>query len=73
MMKLGLVSLLLTISEVPISKICVAQTLADTFLPCKYVEDAEPAVSSAKQLSGSNSTSFSKEVNDENYCEAKVQ
>ncbi|CAL8134801.1 unnamed protein product [Prunus armeniaca] len=71
MMKLGLVSLLLTISEVPISKICVAQTLADTFLPCKYVEDAEPAVSSATQLSGSNSTSFSKEVNDENYCEAK--
>ncbi|KAI5338333.1 hypothetical protein L3X38_017604 [Prunus dulcis] len=71
MMKLGLVSLLLTISEVPISKICVAQTLADTFLPCKYVEDAEPAVSSATQLSGSNSTTFSKEVNDENYCEAK--
>ncbi|VVA36401.1 PREDICTED: MLO [Prunus dulcis] len=71
MMKLGFVSLLLTISEVPISKICVAQTLADTFLPCKYVEDAEPAVSSATQLSGSNSTTFSKEVNDENYCEAK--
>ncbi|ONI16840.1 hypothetical protein PRUPE_3G124700 [Prunus persica] len=71
MMKLGFVSLLLTISEVPISKICVAQTLADTFLPCKYVEDAEPAVSSATQLSGSNSTNFSKEVNDENYCEAK--
>ncbi|BFG25071.1 hypothetical protein CerSpe_113450 [Prunus speciosa] len=71
MMKLGLVSLLLTISEVPISKICVAQTLADTFLPCKYVEDAEPDVSSATQLSGSNSTSFSKEVNDDNYCEAK--
>ncbi|CAL9010832.1 unnamed protein product [Prunus brigantina] len=72
MMKLGGMSgIALTISEVPISKICVAQTLADTFLPCKYVEDAEPAVSSATQLSGSNSTSFSKEVNDENYCEAK--
>lgn len=76
MMKLGLMSLLLTISEEPISQICVGQAVANTFLLCKYPAnslDVEPAVSSATQVPGSNSSNHSKEVNDQNYCEAKVQ
>ncbi|KAM1191494.1 hypothetical protein ACFX2I_011958 [Malus domestica] len=74
MMKLGLMSLLLTISEEPISQICVGQAVANTFLLCKYPVnslDVEPSVSSATQVPRSNSTNRSKEVNDQNYCEAK--
>ncbi|XP_004308899.1 PREDICTED: MLO-like protein 12 [Fragaria vesca subsp. vesca] len=69
MMQLGFISLLLTLSEVPISNICVSQVLAISFLPCKYPPDS-PNVSSATQLPASN-TSSSKEVATKDYCEAK--
>lgn len=80
MMKMGLISLLLTLSEAPISKICVRQTVANTFLPCEDPLDgqsdhAEPAVSSSvAQLSGSNSYSnlSTTELTSQSYCESKV-
>ncbi|XP_062005890.1 MLO-like protein 5 [Rosa rugosa] len=68
MMQLGFVSLLLTLSEVPISNICVSQVLANSFLPCEYPSDST-SVSSAAQVPASN-TNFS-EVTTQNYCEAK--
>ncbi|KAF3444055.1 hypothetical protein FNV43_RR13745 [Rhamnella rubrinervis] len=79
MMKMGLISLLLTLSEAPISKICVSQTVANTFLPCKDPLDGqsdheEPAVSSSvTQLSGSNSNSnlSTTELTLQGYCESK--
>ncbi|KAL5573613.1 hypothetical protein UlMin_023210 [Ulmus minor] len=71
MMKFGFMSLLLTVSEVPISKICVSQSVADSFLPCKDPSpSAQPALSSAKSLSNSN-TSLSTETTEEDYCESK--
>ncbi|PRQ44603.1 hypothetical protein RchiOBHm_Chr3g0481051 [Rosa chinensis] len=69
MMQLGFLSLLLTLSEVPISNICVSQVLANSFLPCEYPSDST-SVSSAAQLPASN-TNFSKEVTTQTYCEAK--
>ncbi|XP_062006360.1 MLO-like protein 12 [Rosa rugosa] len=69
MMQLGFVSLLLTLSEVPISNICVSQVVANSFLPCEYPLDST-TVSSAAQLPASN-TNFSKEVTTQTYCEAK--
>ncbi|KAF9588663.1 hypothetical protein IFM89_014384 [Coptis chinensis] len=36
LMILGFISLLLTIGEVPISKICVTHSVANTLLPCKH-------------------------------------
>ncbi|XP_024923185.3 MLO-like protein 12 [Ziziphus jujuba] len=75
MMKMGLISLLLTISEVPISNICVSQSVAKSFRPCKDPVDysAKPAVSSsATQLSRSESnSSLSVEYPTQNYCESK--
>lgn len=75
MMKMGLISLLLTVSEVPISNICVSQNVATSFLPCKdpLEYSAKPAVSSATQLSGSNSNaSLSTEYPIQSYCESEV-
>ncbi|XP_050380858.1 MLO-like protein 12 isoform X2 [Argentina anserina] len=69
MMQLGFISLLLTLSEVPISNICVSHDLANSFLPCKYSLDS-PNVSSATQLPASN-TNYSKEATTNDYCEAK--
>lgn len=86
MMKLGFISLLLTVSEVPISKICVSHSVANSFLPCEDpLESAEPAVASATQASPPysdeydhdqpNTMSLSAETDDEdqNYCESMVQ
>ncbi|MCI16717.1 MLO-like protein 12-like, partial [Trifolium medium] len=73
MMKFGFVSFLLTISEVPISKICINKNVANSFLPCKD--------SSMEYLGSSSRDSNSSELDqtpstDEsgyqvNYCEAK--
>ncbi|KAF8409176.1 hypothetical protein HHK36_005250 [Tetracentron sinense] len=71
LMILGFISLLLTVSEVPISKICVTEAVANSFLPCKDPFDIEEAVvSSETQISRSNAT-LSTEITDESSCEAK--
>ncbi|KAL3715041.1 hypothetical protein ACJRO7_006868 [Eucalyptus globulus] len=77
MMKMGFISLLLTISEIPISRICVTEAVASSFLPCKdAVEFAEPAVSSATQLSAASglkpdfNTSL-ETADDGSFCTAK--
>lgn len=81
MMKMGLISLLLTVSEVPISKICVSQRVANSFLPCENpLESAKTAASSVRKASSSsaaaayesNTTSFYPEITSENYCKSKV-
>ncbi|XP_059663558.1 MLO protein homolog 1-like [Cornus florida] len=68
MMILGFISLLLTIAEeVPVSKICVAKAVANSFLPCKDPQQSsiEPNVSSAAQISDFNSnTNLSGITND---------
>ncbi|KAG7983696.1 hypothetical protein I3843_04G119500 [Carya illinoinensis] len=73
MMNFGFISLLLTILEVPISKICVTEAAANSFLPCKdTVDSVNPIVSSAKQVPGSNSSkTLSNQITDDNYCQAK--
>ncbi|GMY10238.1 MLO-like protein 12, partial [Fagus crenata] len=73
MMNFGFISLLLTISEVPISKICINEAMANSFHPCKDpTELVEPASLSATEIAGSNSNApFSNETMDETYCESK--
>ncbi|KAI4333904.1 hypothetical protein L6164_018657 [Bauhinia variegata] len=62
---------------VPISKICIGESVANSFLPCEgSLELAQPAISSATEVSDpkSNQTlSTSEEVPDDeiNFCEAK--
>ncbi|KAJ7948378.1 MLO-like protein [Quillaja saponaria] len=73
-MNFGFVSLLLTISEAPISKICITQAMASSFLPCKDpVEIVEPASSSATKVSASesNETLNYTITDDIDFCEAK--
>ena len=74
-MNFGFISLLLTISEVPISKICINEAMANSFHPCKDpTELVEPASLSATEIAGSNSNApFSNETMDETYCESKVR
>ncbi|XP_010260350.1 PREDICTED: MLO-like protein 12 isoform X2 [Nelumbo nucifera] len=59
LMILGLLSLLLTVAESPISKICVTKAVGNSFLPCQdpfHTDDDEPAFSSATEILGSNGT-----------------
>ncbi|KAJ9170897.1 hypothetical protein P3X46_018960 [Hevea brasiliensis] len=63
MMTMGFISLLLTISEVPISKICVTESVANSFHPCK---DPEPALLSATQIAD-----LSSDTTGESFCQAK--
>ncbi|XWS54121.1 hypothetical protein CRYUN_Cryun10bG0061300 [Craigia yunnanensis] len=74
MMKMGFISFLLAISEAPISKICVTEAIANSLLLCKDPEEfAEPALSTANQIPGSESdTILSVEYEDEeSYCVAR--
>lgn len=61
---MGFISLLLTISEVPISKICVRESVANSFLPCK---DPGPAALSVTQIAN-----ISGDTSGESFCQAKV-
>ncbi|KAK2434427.1 MLO protein [Trifolium repens] len=70
MMKLGFVSFLLTISEVPISKICINKNVANSFLPCKdssmeYLGRSSSHNSNSSELDQTHST------DELGYCEAK--
>ena len=75
MMNFGFISLLLEITEVHISKICITQAVANSFHPCKDpVKLVEPVFSPETQISGSNSSAIlSNEIMDDNYCESKVK
>ncbi|CAK8577061.1 unnamed protein product [Lathyrus sativus] len=66
MMKFGFVSLLLTISEVPISKICINKDMANSFLPCKDSMEKLAVSSELDQTPSANELG-----NQVNYCEAK--
>lgn len=67
MMKFGFVSFLLTISEVPISKICINKDMANSFLPCKDSMEKLAVSSELDQTPSTNELG-----NQVNYCEAKV-
>lgn len=77
MMKFGFMSFLLTISEVPISKICVSKNVANHLLPCKDTVDITRLTSS----SATHTTTYEFDVApatnefavEANYCEAKVR
>ncbi|CAL5212805.1 unnamed protein product [Lathyrus oleraceus] len=66
MMKFGFVSFLLTISEVPISKICINKDMANSFLPCKDSMEKLAVSSELDQTPSTNELG-----NQVNYCEAK--
>ncbi|XP_058100614.1 MLO-like protein 12 [Magnolia sinica] len=69
LMKMGFISLLLTVGEVPISRICVSKGVGNSFLPCDdHDSSAIPVVSSTTQISGLNTT-ISSDISDS--CEAK--
>lgn len=75
-MILGFISLLLTISDVPISNICIPEAMANSFLPCKNNGDfVGPDASSATQFSGTKSSNVTLSAgnNDESYCKSKVR
>lgn len=71
-MQMGFISLLLTIVQVPISKICVGKAVGNSFLPCNDLDlSLETAV--AYDDSGLNTTTpFEETVNDDS-CEMKVR
>lgn len=78
MMKFGFMSFLLTISEVPISKICVNKAVANSFLPCKdsvyYLgESSTPASATRDSTSDLDYTPATSDDHEVNYCEAKVK
>ncbi|EEF44357.1 MLO-like protein 12 [Ricinus communis] len=66
MMTMGFISLLLTISEAPISEICVKEAVANSFHPCKDTGSHESSLSSATR-----SSSLSTDTTGETYCQAK--
>lgn len=79
MMKFGFMSFLLTILEVPISKICINKAVANSFLPCKdsadYLAELVPGLATHDSTSEidkahANNETANYEVN---YCEAKVR
>ncbi|XP_050207597.1 MLO-like protein 12 [Mercurialis annua] len=57
MITMGFISLLLTVSEAPITKICVNEAVANSFHPCRHNQPA--AISAASKAS------------DESYCQEK--
>ncbi|XP_037495755.1 MLO-like protein 12 isoform X2 [Jatropha curcas] len=59
MMTMGFISLLLTITEVPISKICVTNSLANSFHPCKHPMESPQILDLYSDNTG------------ESYCQAK--
>ncbi|KAK9093150.1 hypothetical protein Syun_028061 [Stephania yunnanensis] len=67
LMIMGFISLLLTVAEVPISKICVAEAVANSLLPC---DSQEETASTATQITDQKLTT-SNETIDEFFCEAK--
>ncbi|XP_038684973.1 MLO-like protein 12 [Tripterygium wilfordii] len=72
MMTMGFILVLLTVSEAPISNICVAESVANSFLPCKDPASfVEPAVSSAAQITGSESNTTLFNNNTDGSCKAK--
>ncbi|KAL5130921.1 MLO-like protein 12 [Glycine soja] len=71
MMKFGFMSFILTISEVPISKICISKGVANSFLPCK---DVVGFTGSATRTSTSGldvAPATNESTIEVNYCEAK--
>lgn len=77
MIIMGSISLLLTISKVPISKICVTEAVANSFLPCKDnpVQLKEQSFSSVNQIPAAHSKlnmTLSVDHNTQrSYCEEK--
>ncbi|XP_028193740.1 MLO-like protein 12 isoform X2 [Glycine soja] len=72
MMKFGFMSFILTISEVPISKICISKGVANSFLPCK---DVVGFTGSATRTSTSGldvAPATNESTIEVNYCEAKL-
>lgn len=53
LMLLGLISLLLTVSEKPIANICIPKSVGETFLPCSTLtsNDMEEETKCQKQVS----------------------
>ncbi|WCJ30896.1 Protein MLO [Euphorbia peplus] len=66
MMTMGFISLLLTISEVPISKICVRQEVVTSFLPCKHYVKRRRILLSRRHVSGLSSDTIG-----QTFCQAK--
>ncbi|ESW04755.1 hypothetical protein PHAVU_011G122800 [Phaseolus vulgaris] len=72
MMKFGFMSFLLTISEVPISKICISKGVATYFLPCKDAVDLTGLSATRTSTSELDVAHATNQSNVEfNYCEAK--
>ncbi|PON44433.1 Mlo-related protein [Parasponia andersonii] len=72
MMKMGFISLLLTVSEAPISNICVSRTVEHSFLPCKDPMEFSERAEYESVSHESNTTSFFSEItSDQNFCESK--
>ncbi|RDX67107.1 MLO-like protein 12, partial [Mucuna pruriens] len=74
MMKFGFMSFLLTISEVPMSKICITKAVANTFLPCKDAVDlltSSPATPTSTPELDLAPASTNESENVVNSCEAR--
>ncbi|KAK7405014.1 hypothetical protein VNO78_06145 [Psophocarpus tetragonolobus] len=75
MMKFGFMSFLLTISEVPISKICISKTVANSFLPCKDAVDSTEFTSTSATRASTSELDIAPANNESavefNYCEAR--
>lgn len=73
LMQMGLISLLLTVGEGPISKICVSRAVGNSFLPCNdIVSSLQTTVANDDQISGLNATTTIEGTVEDSFCEAKV-
>ncbi|RZC09587.1 MLO-like protein 12 isoform E [Glycine soja] len=71
MMKFGFMSFILTISEVPISKICISKGVANSFLPCKDVVDFTGSATRTSTSGLDVAPATNESAIEVNYCEAK--
>ncbi|KAK7263702.1 hypothetical protein RJT34_31296 [Clitoria ternatea] len=69
MMKFGFMSFLLTISEAPVSKICINKGVANSFLPCKDSVDLTGLTSATER--DDIAPASNELANEVNYCEAR--
>ncbi|XXG66787.1 hypothetical protein AAC387_Pa06g0289 [Persea americana] len=73
LMQMGLISLLLTVGEGPISKICVSRAVGNSFLPCNdIVSSLQTTVANDDQISGLNATTTIEGTVEDSFCEAKL-
>ncbi|RWR89618.1 MLO-like protein 12 isoform X2 [Cinnamomum micranthum f. kanehirae] len=72
LMLMGFISMLLTVGEGPISKICISKAVGNSFLPCNDIDSSlQTAAANDDQISGLNRSTTIEGTVEESFCEAR--